>query len=310
MTAGALQSVVRVAHSTHGAANSPFSIAESEGYFAAHGLVVERSEVANVGAAMDTLKSGAGNIVGAAGSAILSASLDGIDPVVVLSIETHNLFGVIGAAGITHPGLLRGATLGISRRYAPDHVILHRALSEWGISPEKDVTFVELGSRGVVWSALQRGEIAAMTTTVPQPIIARAEGLPILRDFAELNEPYQLGAVVTTRRFIAEQRPTVAAFVSAMREAVERFRTDRDLALRHMAARSKVTNRNVLSQTYDLFAEGMAFSRPDPAGLANVARDYSQVNAAVREIDISSLIDPSFVPSSGPVTSSKTRTSR
>jgi ABC-type nitrate/sulfonate/bicarbonate transport system substrate-binding protein len=308
--AGPLQNVVRVAHSAHGAANSPFSIAESEGYFTAHGLTVQRSEVANVSAAMDTLSSGTGHIVGAAGAAILSASLSGIDPVVVLSIEARNLFAVIGAAGVTHPGLLRGATLGISRRCAPDHVILNRALSEWGISPEKDVTLVELQSRGAVWSALRRGEIAAMTTTIPQPIIARADGLPILLDFAELDEPYQLGAVVATRQFIAEQRPIIAAFVSAMREAVERFRTDRTLALRHMAARSKVTDRDVLNKTYELFAEGMAFPRPDPAALGNVARDYSRVDAAIRGIDIGSLIDTSFVLSSAPASAAKNGTNQ
>jgi ABC-type nitrate/sulfonate/bicarbonate transport system substrate-binding protein len=292
----AVQKIVRVAHSAHGAANSPFSIAESEGYFAAHDLVVERAELANVAAAVETLASGSGHIVGAAGAAIVSAGLRGIEPAVVMSIEARNLFGVIGAAGVTRPALLSGATLGISRRRAPDHVILHRALLEWGMSPENDVTFVELQSRGAVWAALHRGEIAAMATTIPQPIIARAEGLPVLVDFTDRHEPYQLGAVVTTRRFIAEQRPTVAAFVAAMREAVARFRTDRALAIRHMKARSKVTDEAVLVETYERFAEGMAFSRPDPVALGNVARDFASVDPSVRGVDVSSLIDTSFIP--------------
>jgi sulfonate transport system substrate-binding protein len=300
MMARADQTVLRVAHSAHGAANSPFSIAESEGYFAAQGLVVERTELANVAAAVETLANGSSHIVGAAGAAVVSAGSRGIEPVVVMSIEARNLFGVIGASGVTHPALLRGATLGISRRRAPDHVILSRALLEWGMSPENDVTFVELQSRGAIWAALHRGEIAAMATTIPQPIIARAEGLPVLVDFASRPEPYQLGAVVTTRRFIAEQRPTVAAFVAAMREAVARFRGDRALALRHMEARSKVTNPAVLGKTYELFIEGMAFPRPDPVAMGNVARDVARVDHAIGEVDISSLVDTSFVPASGP----------
>jgi ABC-type nitrate/sulfonate/bicarbonate transport system substrate-binding protein len=290
------QRLVRIAHSAHGTANSPFSIAESEGYFAQRGLTVERSEVANVAAAIDTLATRSCQIVGAAGAAILAASRGGLDVVVVMSIEARNLFGVIGAAGVTEPAMLRGATIGISRPGAPDHVILHRALREWGMSPEDDVTFAEMHSRGALWAALERGQIAAMATTIPQPIIARAAGLPVLRDFADLNEPYQLGAVVTTRRFAVDQRETVTAFVAAMLTAVDRFRHDPVLAIFHMKARGKIADEDALAKTYAHFAAGMAFSVPDPAALGNVARDYAYVDPAIREVDVDALIDRSFVP--------------
>ena len=75
-----------------------------------------------------------------------------------------------------------------------------KAIWETGAARD-EVTFDVRGSRGKCWDAIVSGEAAAMTATIPQPIMARAIGLPVLKDYAELHEPYQAGSIVTTRRF-------------------------------------------------------------------------------------------------------------
>lgn len=287
-------STIHIAHSAHGAANSPFSIAVEGGYFADEGLDVRRDEVTNVDIAIDRLMKGELQVCGSAGGAILNVALRGGDPLVVMSLEAENVFAIIGARDVQGPEDLRGRVVVISKMGGGDHVIMLRALRDWGLDPEHDVTMKELGSRAVMWEAVTAGEAAAMPSTIPQPILARSVGLPVLRDFADEHEPYQLGAVVTTRRFADARPDDLRAFVRAMRRAFTTFQTDLPTALAHMKARSKLDDVEVLTETHRIFAAAMEHACPNPQALANVARDYAAQTDRDVDIDVSTLVDPSY----------------
>ena len=46
-------------------------------------------------------------------------------------------------------------------------VLLRRALEDWGIDADRDVTIRDVGDRPQLWAALERGEIAAFAVTAP-----------------------------------------------------------------------------------------------------------------------------------------------
>ncbi len=217
---------VRVAHTRFGAGSAPISLAEEHGFFAQRGLDVDRRELDRPGDIARAVVAREVDIALCGGTAVLAAAAAGGDPVMLRSIEGSNRYGIIGAPGVTGPGDLLGATIGVVGPGEVDHLIARRALRGWGLDPERDVITRACGSRGRAWDALLIGDVQAMASAAPQPFLARRRGLPVLKDFAAAPEPFQMGGIVTTRRFADERPDVVRAFLAAIEDAVDLFRTD------------------------------------------------------------------------------------
>lgn len=287
---------IRIAHSAHGPANSPMAIADGEGLFAARSLDVRTCEVGNTAACVEELVAGTVDLAAAPGVPVINAAMGGLDIVVVMSCASENLCGVIGARHVRTPEDLRGGVVGTTSVHDQGYVLLHRALREWGIDPQADVRTRELHTRGHEWEAVVAGEIDAFATTIPQPLLARRAGLPVLRDFMEEREPYQLGCVVTTRRF-AEQHPDLLREVlAAWLAGYRRFQEDAETAMPYLRARTKVDDPEVLAETYRILQAEFDNYVPRVEPLAAVARDLAAARGTPVDLDVSRLVDPSFLP--------------
>lgn len=286
---------VRSAHSTHGAGNAPTSMAIAAGYFAERGIDAVMEEVPRTSDGIERVAAGEADFTIAAAAPAIGLAMRGGDPLVVMSIERHNIFGIIGAKGVRSPEDLRGRAVGILGTEDSDGIVMFRALREWGLDPDRDVEVVRPNGRGPQWEALVDGEIAAMASTAPQPILARAMGLPVLRDFTEETEPYQLGALWTTRRFADENPDVVRDYLSALLRGVKDFQASFESALPHLKARTKLDDIATLRETHRVFSEGLELFVPIPEALANVARDLEAVTGQPVDLDITRLVDASFV---------------
>lgn len=286
---------IRIAHSAHGPANSPLAMAQGLGFFAERGLDTATVEVANTADCVERLAAGEVDLAAAPGVPILNAALNGLDVVVVLSCASENLFGVIAARHVTTPEDLRGGVIGTTATDDQGYLVMHRTLREWGIDPETDVRTRELGSRGREWDAVVAGDIDAFATTVPQPILARRRGLPVLRDFTDDHEPYQLGAIVTTRSFADADPRRLRDLLDGLLQGYRLFQTDFDTTLPYLKARSKVDDLDVLVETHRILSEEFDHYAPRVEPLAAVARDLAAMRGAPLGLDVSSLVDASFV---------------
>lgn len=285
---------VRVLHSVHGAGNAPMALGVASGFFEEAGLDVVMQEVPRTGDAIVRLIEGGCEFAVAGAMPVINAALARHDPLIVMSIEAENVFGIVGARGIESPEQLRGAAIAISGKREQDDIILRRALREWGIDPDGEVRFDVRGSRGKCWDAVVSGEAAAMSATIPQPILARAIGLPVLKDYAELHEPYQAGAIFTTRRYADANPDIVRWFLGGQLRAIRRFQTDLEAALPHLKARSKLEDVEVLRETGHLFGLALDHYVPNPEALANVVRCLSAGYGERIDIDVNTMIDASF----------------
>jgi NitT/TauT family transport system substrate-binding protein len=285
---------VRVFHSAHGAGNAPTALGVAAGFFKDAGLDVILQEVARAGDAVVKLVEGECEFAIAGAMPIINAALAGHDPLIVMSIESENVFGIVCARGIEAPGQLRGGTIAISGKREQDDIVLRRALREWGIDPASEVTFEVRGSRGNCWDAVVNGDAAAMAATIPQPVLARAVGLPVLKDYIELQEPYQAGAVVTTRRYAEANPDIVRRFLGGQLRAVRLFQTDFEAALPHLKARSKLDDIEVLRETNRLFGLALEQYLPNPLALAMVVKYLRAGYGEPVDIDVNKVIDASF----------------
>jgi ABC-type nitrate/sulfonate/bicarbonate transport system substrate-binding protein len=266
---------ILVGHSSHGAGNAPMALGVAAGFFADAGLDVIMQEMPRTGAAIAGLVDGAVQFAVAGAVPIVNAARAGQDPIIVMSIEAENVFAIMGAK----------------------RMMMRRALKEWGIDPETEVKFDIRGSRGKCWDAIVSGEAAAMGATIPQPTMARAIGLPVLKDYAELGEPYQAGSIVTTRRYANANPDVVRKFLGAQLKAIRLFQSDFEASLPHLKARSKLENLDVLRETNRLFGHAMEDYVPNPAALKTVVNNLADVFGEKIEVDVNKIVEPSFAMS-------------
>jgi NitT/TauT family transport system substrate-binding protein len=291
-----MAAIVRLAHTMFGAGNAPLTLGIEQGFFADEGIEVDRREVSSGTTGIANVIDREVDICVCGGVPILRAALEGGDPVIVMSIEAENVVAVMGARHISTPDQLRGTVMGVTGLGDPDNTFLRRALRDWGIDPEQDVTFREYSNRGAVWSALVAGEIGAMAATIPQPILARKIGLPVLRDFSEIHEPYQVGTMVTSRRFADESPDLLRRFLAGALRGIELFQSDFDVSLPHLKARSKLDDVDVLRETHRLFGDAMRDYVPRVEPIRAVARDYALAIGKPVDLDFDAMVDASFVP--------------
>jgi len=285
---------VTVLHSAQGAANAIMALGVATGTFAAEGLDVTMREVARTGQAVTGVIEGAAQFAVAGAMPVLMAAAAGHDPVIVMSLEAQNVFGVIGARDVFDPLHLRGRGIAITAAGEQDDLIMRRTLIDWGFDPDHDVRLETLGSRGKCFEAVLSGAASAMTATIPQPILARALGLPVLKDYVPLHEPFQLGAIVTTRR-LADARPQlVARLLRGQRSAMARFRDDFDAALPHLKARSKLDDIDVLRETHRLFAAEADHFVPTARALQAVVDATARYLGQRVAADVGAIVEPSF----------------
>lgn len=290
---------VRMAHSSHGAGNAPTSLAIAEGYFEEYGINAVTEEVPRTSDGVAKVVTGEADFAIAGGAPVLQFALGGADPLVVFSIEQHNIFAVIGAKGIREPEQLRGGRVGILGPRDPDAILMMRALREWGIDPATEVTAVQCDGRGDQWDAVVEGRVDAMTTAAPQPIMARRLGLPVLHDYGEVGEAYQLGALVTTRSLADAEPEIVGNYLAAQLKGVRRFQEDFEAALPHLRARAKIDDVDVLRETHRVFSQALDHYVPVPTALANVARDLAAHTGEPVDLDVARYVDGSFAAAAG-----------
>lgn len=291
-----MTSTIRYGHSRFGGGNAVLTMTIEQGLLAERGIEVERKEFGRTSDATDAALRREVDVVTCPGVSILRAAMAGGDPLNVMSIEDENVLALMAARDVSSAEDLRGSTVGVVGFADQDGIVLRRALRECGLNPDEDVTFEDFGNRGALWQALVDGDVSAMCATIPQPLLARKIGLPVLLDFSERQEPYQCGTIVTTRRFADENPDLLREFLAGLLRGVELFQSDFDLALPHLKARSKLDDVDVLRETHRLFSEAMNHYVPSTPPIEAVARDLEAAIGTPLGVDVGALIDTQFVP--------------
>src|ERR1041384_5307239 len=140
-----------------GTTGLPFVIAEEKGFFKAEGLnalivIMQNQAVVNGVVARQVDYGGTfSNMVGAA--------LAGLPIRIVASIMEGSDHYLVTAPGIKRVEDLRGKKFGISSFGGTPHSEAIMILRKYGLNPEKDVTFLQIGGSSSRYTALESGSI-------------------------------------------------------------------------------------------------------------------------------------------------------
>jgi NitT/TauT family transport system substrate-binding protein len=272
-----------------GSVSLPFVIAEEKGFFKSEGLntvvVVMQNQVVVQGVLSRNVDYGGtfSNFVGAALAGlplrIVMAAMDGSDHVLVTSQKIKKVEE------------LRGKIIGISSFGGTPHSEVVMILKKYGLNPEKDVTFVQVGGSSRRYEALESGAIHAAMLVPPFNKIGRQRGFNELLSFNDVAR-IPLGGIGVHVEKMREAPGEVVKIIKAVLKSIDYIHDRKTEVLTHMEKAWGIKEADVREGIYQdivgLFSRtGIA---PDQM-MENVIRMTLETRENKGEVSLSKIVD-------------------
>jgi len=278
----------------------PAWIAKETGLFAKNDLEVQLVYFTGGTTAAMALVSGDVAISQNAGPEVVNAYMAGSDPVFVAGGTITLDWWLMGRAEIKVPAQLKGGSVAISRFGSVSDFVARFALQRVGLTPEKDVALVQVGTNTDRFLAMTTKRVEGAVFNPPTSFIGQKKsGFTVLADVASLGLAFQHTGAVTTRKFIRENPDAVARYVKAHVEAIHRLKTDRETGIK-VAAKyfGKVSDKDSMERAYDRYIRDNQLPRkqyPTLDGLKTVLGTIGEKDPKARTIKPEDLVDLRFV---------------
>lgn len=231
----------------NGTTSLPFVIAEEKGFFKSEGVnalvvIMQNAVVVNGVVARNVDYGGTfSNFIGAALSGlpvrIVMAAMDGSD---------HYL--------VTGPNIktvedLKGKKFGISSFGGTPHSEGIMILRKYGMNPDKDVTFLQIGGSSSRYAALESGAVDAVMLVPPFNNFATKRGFNQLLSFNEIMNIPLGGLAVHTQR-IKEKPDEIIKMIKAVLRATDYIRTRKTDILSFLEAKWGIKEADIRESIY------------------------------------------------------------
>lgn len=276
----------------NGSTSLPYVVAEEKGLFKAEGLnvivVIMQNQVVVNGVVSRHVDYGGtfSNFVGAAMSGapvrIVMSVMDGADHFLVTSPNIKRVED------------LKGKTFGISSFGGTPHSEAIAILRKYGMNPEKDVTFLQVGGSSARYLSLESGSINAAMLVPPFNQFAKKRGFNQLLGFNDIMSMPVGGLAVHTQR-MKEKPDEIVKMIRALIKSLEYIRTRKAEILGMVEKQWGVKEADVRE---DMYREMIGlFSRTgigSDEAMRNVIRLVRETRKNAPEAGISDVADWSF----------------
>jgi NitT/TauT family transport system substrate-binding protein len=206
-----------------------FRIAQMKGFYREEGLDLETLLIrGSVG--MQALIGGSVDYASAAGS-IIAAGVRGAPVRLVLIVNSKPQFDLVGQRDIKSVQQLKGKVVGISSRGGAVDLLTQLIFTKHGLTPNKDVTSIVIGTPEELATALRAGVIAACLLSPPRQLILYREGFSRLAYSGDYLPSYPSGGVGATEEKIKNNPSEVLAFVRASLKGLQYYTQHRTEAV-------------------------------------------------------------------------------
>jgi NitT/TauT family transport system substrate-binding protein len=231
------------------------------------------------------------------GATAINSALSGSDLVILGSTKKDpaQAFLVVSKE-ITSAAQLRGKKLAVSRLGASSDFLLRYLLKKIGLSPEKDVAIVQVGSSPVRMAALANGSVDGTALTFEEMLVGKKLGFNILLDITTLGIEGLNSDIITTRKFVRDSRDTVKRFVRSMVKGASFYPKNKKFSMEVIAKYTKSGDMEKIENGYDYNAK-VYLKKPYPAigGIQLALEEIGERNPAARNAKPEQFIDISFV---------------
>ena len=276
----------------NGSTSLPYVIAEEKGFFKAEGLnvllIIMQNQIVVNGVLSRHVDYGGtfSNFVGAA--------MSGAPVKIVMSVMDGADHFLVTSPNIKRVEDLKGKTFGISSFGGTPHGEAVAILRKYGMNPEKDVTFLQIGGSSARYMALDGGSINAAMLVPPFNHQAKKRGFNELLGFNDIMSMPVGGLAVHTQK-MKEKPDEIVKMIRALIKSLEFIRTRKadilTLIDKQWGIKEADIRENMYKEMLGLFSRnGIG---PDEA-MRNVIRLVRETRKNLPEAAIADVADWSF----------------
>jgi NitT/TauT family transport system substrate-binding protein len=275
-----------------GSTGLPFVIAEEKGFFKSEGLnavsVVMQNQVVVNGVVARQVDYGGtfSNFVGAA--------LSGLPVRIVMAVMDGSDHYLVTSPNIKRVEDLKGKKFGISSFGGTPHSEAVMILRKYGMNPEKDVTFLQIGGSSSRYAALDSGSIDAAMLVPPFNKLAAKRGFNEILSFNEIMSIPLGGLTVHTQR-MKEKPDEIVRMIKAMLKGVNYIRNNQAEILSIMASKWGIKEADVREGIYrDIVGIYTRNGVASDETMKNVIQLVRDTRKAKDDLGLSDVVDWSF----------------
>ncbi len=196
---------------------------------------------------------------------------------------------------IKRPEDLKGKRIATSSLGSLGDFLFRYILRKHGLDPNRDVTWLSIGTPPERLQALVSGAIDAADVSYPTDAQGERMGYRVMFD-ARKEVVYPSMSIVTRRKTIQEDRDTVARLVRSHVEGIAYFKTHKDFSLKVLSKYLRTNDRRLLEGAYEIYKQDF-ISVPYPI-MTGLEATYDYVATAkpeIRDHKPEEFMDPSFI---------------
>jgi ABC-type nitrate/sulfonate/bicarbonate transport system substrate-binding protein len=240
---------VTVAYSSVSGDFLPLFVTVEAGLFAKYGVDAELTYVASGTTAMQSLLASEVQFVMSSAPESAAALVAGA-PVRIIVAWNQGIAALFMVdQSITRPEDLRGKPVGISRFGGQPHVAARLALKKWGLDPDNDVQYVQLGGVAEILAAMQQGAVVGGVFSSPTNVRAQRLGFRALGDLGQMDIGYQTDTITALQPYLEQNPELIRRVVRALVEGIKVTMTDDSIALAAMSKYTRIDDPDVLAET-------------------------------------------------------------
>ncbi len=256
----------------------PWFVAKDARIFEKHGIDFDPVFVGASSALFNAMLSGAADLAGSGGPAVISNILQGGDIIHITAMVPRFTQSIMVKAEIKKPEDMVGRKIGVSRLGTVTHFALQTLLDGYGI---KNVTILQMGGQPEAFAGLSRGSVDGAVFSPPYNFQLKKQGYNELAspsDLAKLTEFITNGIVA--RRSVAEKdKDTVIKTIKGTAEAIKIIQTDREFTKKVMSKWMPMKDADLVEQSYRFATENYAKEGIVPeAALRGMVKQMVQSN--------------------------------
>ena len=226
---------------------------------------------------------------------VMLADLNGADLVNVAHTIAMASSKLVVRPEIKKPEDLRGKKIATSSIGSLGDFLFRYALRKYGVNPDREITWLSIGTNAERLQALLTGAIDGADVTYPADVQAERKGYRVLID-ARKEITFPTTSVVTRRKTIREDRDTVMRLVRSHVEGIAFHKQNKEFSLKVLTKYVRTTDPEFLEGSYNIFKQDfIAAPYPITKGLESTYDYVAQTRPDIRAHKPEEFVDASFI---------------
>jgi NitT/TauT family transport system substrate-binding protein len=245
---------VRISYSGLSGQNLPFWVTYEAGLYKKYGLNAEMVLISGGLTNMQAVMAKEIAFTYLGGASPIQAIAQGADIVVLATAYGLMPYGLIASKNIHAAAELKGKRFVVSRLGGIEETGARVALDRLGVGA-RNVSFLQAGPDPLRIAALESGAAQATMLAPPGLFAATSRGLNLLADLGALKIKYPSSVVSGRRSYLIQDRAAAKRFLMALIDGLHVYRQNKSFAVKVLEKYTKLTNADILSQSYDYFVK-------------------------------------------------------